>query len=256
MAGPDERVGGAAPTPAAPVRGSVLVVEDEPAIADVIRRYLERDGYRVTLCASGRAAIELVVRDRPTAVVLDIGLPDLDGIAVCQQLRARDDWTPILFVTARDDDADRVLGLEVGADDYLVKPFNPRELVARLHSVLRRAGGGPRSATVLQVGSVRLDVGQRRVWIAGAGAGAAAGTVADPDTTEVELTVTEFNLLAHLMRSPGQVFERATLLRAVWGYLSDAGLRTVDAHIAAVRAKLGAASPIRTVRGVGYAVQP
>lgn len=254
MTDADERVGGR-PVPAAPPRGSVLVVEDEPTIADVIRRYLERDGYRVTLCASGRAAVELVVRDRPTAVVLDIGLPDLDGIAVCQQLRARDDWTPILFVTARDDDADRILGLEVGGDDYLVKPFNPRELVARLHSVLRRAGAGARAATVLEVGSVRLDVGQRRVWVVRSG-GATDGAGIDDGVGEIELTVTEFNLLAHLMRSPGQVFERATLLRAVWGYLSDAGLRTVDAHIAAVRAKLGAASPIRTVRGVGYAVQP
>lgn len=234
----EERVGAAGPSvPGA--RGLVLVVEDEAAIADVIRRYLEREGFRVDLSSTGRAALTAVRRDRPVAVILDIGLPDLDGIAVCQQLRAAGDWTPVLFVTARDDDAERILGLEVGADDYLVKPFNPRELVARVRSVLRR-GGVAGAGVVLDVGRVRLDTGQRRAWA---------------DGVEVGLTATEFNLIMHLMRSPGQVFERDALLQTVWGYVGAAGLRTVDVHIAALRTKLGAASPIRTVRGVGYSVR-
>ncbi len=218
--------------------GLVVVVEDEAPIADVIRRYLERDGFRVTLCSTGRGALTTIRRDRPVAAILDIGLPDIDGLAVCQQLRADGDWTPIIFVTARDDDVDRILGLEVGADDYLVKPFNPRELMARIRSVLRR-GSASGAGVVLQVGRVRLDTGQRRVWA---------------DEVELGFTATEFNLLAHLMRSPGQVFERGALLQSVWGYLASAGLRTVDVHVAALRSKLGAASPIRTIRGVGYSV--
>jgi DNA-binding response OmpR family regulator len=234
-----ERVGGLPASAAPRSLGLVLVVEDEPAIADVVRRYLERDGYRVALERSGTAALSAIRRDRPIAVVLDIGLPDLDGIAVCQRLRAADDWTPVLFITARDDDADRILGLEIGADDYLVKPFNPRELLARLRSVLRRSQPAT-AGRVLQVGAVRLDPAQHRVWAA---------------DVEIGVTATEFNLLAHLMRAPGQVFERGSLLQAVWGYSAVAGERTVDVHVAAVRAKLGVASPIRTVRGVGYAVQ-
>jgi DNA-binding response OmpR family regulator len=151
-------------------------------------------------------------------------------------MRAAQDWTPVLFVTARDDEVDRVLGLELGADDYVTKPFSPRELVARVRSVLRRAGGGP-AGEVLEIGTTRVDVGQRRVWT---------------DGTEVSLTSTEFDLLAALMRRPRQVFERAQLLSMVWGYEAAAGTRTVDVHIAQLRAKLGSESPIRTVRGVGY----
>jgi DNA-binding response OmpR family regulator len=147
-------------------------------------------------------------------------------------MRAAGDWTPVLFVTARDDEVDRVLGLELGADDYVTKPFSPRELVARVRTVLRRATGGLASAgEVLEIGGTRLDIGQRRVWT---------------DGVEVALTSTEFDLLAHLMRRPGQVFERAQLLSAA------AGTRTVDVHIAQLRSKLGPWSPIRTVRGVGY----
>lgn len=220
----------------------VVVAEDEAAIADVIRRYLERDGFVVRLCANGVDALDAIRSERPVAAILDIGLPELDGLSLCQGLRAAGDWTPIIFVTARDDDVDRILGLEVGGDDYLVKPFNPRELLARVRSVLRRSGAGEVSISeVLQVGHVRLDVGQRRIWAA---------------RTEIGLTATEFDLLAFLMRSPGRVFERAALLSSVWGYAHVAGMRTVDVHIASLRAKLGAASPIRTVRGVGYSASP
>jgi DNA-binding response OmpR family regulator len=147
----------------------------------------------------------------------------------------------VLFVTARDDEVDRVLGLELGADDYVTKPFSPRELVARVRTVLRRAGSDPGGGEVLSVGRTRVDVGQRRVWT---------------DDHEVTLTSTEFDLLAHLMRRPGQVFERSQLLSAVWGYSAAAGTRTVDVHIAQLRGKLGTGSPIRTVRGVGYSADP
>jgi DNA-binding response OmpR family regulator len=217
-------------------RGLVLVVEDDAAIADLVSRYLRRDGYGVHLVTDGEAALAEVRRLRPVAVVLDVGLPKLDGIEVCRAMRAAQDWTPVLFVTARDDEVDRVLGLELGADDYVTKPFSPRELVARVRSVLRRAGGGP-AGEVLEIGTTRVDVGQRRVWT---------------DGTEVSLTSTEFDLLAALMRRPRQVFERAQLLSMVWGYEAAAGTRTVDVHIAQLRAKLGPESPIRTVRGVGY----
>jgi DNA-binding response OmpR family regulator len=217
--------------------GLVLVVEDDPAIADLVARYLRRDGFGVAVETDGAAALAAVRRQRPVAVVLDVGLPSMDGIEVCRALRADGDWTPVLFVTARDDEVDRVLGLELGADDYVTKPFSPRELVARVRTVLRRGGV---VAEVLEVGRVRVDLAQRRAWA---------------DGVEVTLSPTEFELLAQLMRRPRQVFERPQLLSAVWGY-QVAGTRTVDVHVAQLRAKLGAASPIRTVRGVGYAVDP
>ncbi|RLK60523.1 response regulator transcription factor [Actinokineospora cianjurensis] len=220
-----------------PGRGLVLVVEDDRAIAELVTLYLRRDGFGVHVEVDGLGAIAAARRLRPVAVVLDIGLPGVDGVEVCRRMRAADDWTPVLFVTARDDEVDRVLGLELGADDYITKPFSPRELVARVRTVLRRASG-PVGGEVLRAGGTRLDLGQRRVWSGDA---------------EVALTTTEFDLLAHLMRRPGQVFERAQLLSAVWGYAAAAGTRTVDVHIAQLRAKLGAGSPIRTVRGVGYA---
>ncbi len=228
-------------TAAGPARGLVLVVEDESSIADVVRRYLSAAGFTVTLVGTGAGALAAVKRDRPVAIVLDIGLPDIDGLTVCQQLRASGDWTPILFVTARDEDVDRILGLEMGGDDYLVKPFNPRELVARVRSVLRRTAGNPAAAAqALVIGRLRVDVGERRAWL---------------DDDEVALTATEFDLLVYLMKHPRRVFDRQSLLSAVWGYAAVAGLRTVDVHIAALRAKLGEGSPIRTVRGVGYAVE-
>ncbi|HVV12928.1 response regulator [Amycolatopsis sp.] len=217
-------------------RGLVLVVEDEAAIADLIVRYLRRDGFGTHVESSGEGALAAVRRLRPVAVILDIGLSGMDGVQVCRTMRAGGDWTPVLFVTARDDEVDRLLGLELGADDYVTKPFSPRELAARVRTVLRRSAGPP--AEVLAVGGVRADVAQRKVW---------AGE------QEVSLTSTEFDLLAELLRQPGRVFERGQLLSAVWGYEASAGTRTVDVHIAQLRAKLGDSSPIRTVRGVGYA---
>jgi two-component system, OmpR family, response regulator MtrA len=220
-----------------PDRRLVLVVEDEPAIADVISMYLERSGYRVATAADGATALETIRIRQPAAIILDIGLPGLDGIEICRRLRARGDWTPVLFVTARDDEIDRVVGLELGADDYVTKPFSPRELVARVTSVLRRSEPRPDGKTVLEVGDVHVDIGTRRAFAGG---------------REVELTATEFDLIAYLMRRPGWVFSREQILMDVWGYSAVAGTRTVDVHVAQLRAKLGPASPVRTVRGVGY----
>ncbi len=221
------------------MRGLVLVVEDEPAIRDLLRLYLTREGFGVTAVTSGEDALVQLKRERPVAVVLDVGLPGIDGTEVCRSMRAAGDWTPVLFCTARDDEVDRVLGLELGADDYITKPFSPRELVARVKAAVRRAAG-PGSQPALVVGRVSLDRAEHRVLA---------------DETPVSLTATEFDLLAHLMARPGRVFSREELLSEVWGYSAAGGTRTVDVHVAQVRAKLGEASPIRTVRGVGYAVQ-
>jgi DNA-binding response OmpR family regulator len=224
----------------ASARGLILVVEDEPAIADVMRMYLAKAGYGVHVERDGLLGLAAIRRLKPAAVILDVGLPGLDGIEVCRRLRGDNDWTPVLFVTARDDEVDRIVGLELGADDYVTKPFSPRELVARVTSVLRRSQGVPDASPAMVVGAVRLEPSAHRVFA---------------DGTEIALTATEFDLLAYLMRRPGRVFSREQLLSEVWGYSSSAGTRTVDVHIAQLRAKLGAASPVRTVRGVGYAAE-
>jgi DNA-binding response OmpR family regulator len=255
----EDRVGSDPGSPGAG-RGLVVVIEDETVIADVLRRYLVAAGFGVRISGTGLDGLAAIRQDRPAAIVLDIGLPDMDGLDLCRQLRAAGDWTPVLFVTARDEDIDRILGLELGGDDYLVKPFNPRELVARVRAVLRRsAGPGSAPAQVFRAGRVRIDAGERRVWVepgdrsAGDGPdGIVRTAIADSTPREIELTATEFDLLLFLVRHPGRVFERSSLLSSVWGYPAAAGARTVDVHVAAVRAKLGAASPIRTVRGVGY----
>jgi DNA-binding response OmpR family regulator len=222
-------------------RGLVLVVEDERPIADLVRMYLGRDGFGVHVEHDGSAGLAAARRLRPVACVLDIALPGMDGTEICRELRAGGDWTPVIFLTARDDEVDRIVGLELGADDYVTKPFSPRELVARVKAVLRRtAGGPPEQERPRQVGPVVLDPVRRSVVAGGAPA---------------QLTSTEFDLLAHLMARPGRVFTREELLAAVWGYAAQAGTRTVDVHVAQVRAKLGeSASVIRTVRGVGYTV--
>ncbi|HEU5000957.1 MAG TPA: response regulator transcription factor [Lapillicoccus sp.] len=219
----------------------VMVVEDDPAIAQMVSLQLELSGYRTHVERDGLAALEAIRRDRPDVVLLDIGLPGLDGIQVCRRLRAADDWTPILFVTARDDEVDRVVGLELGADDYVTKPFSPREVIARIGSVLRRTRDRADPVHELVCGDVRLRPDERRAY---------AGD------DEISFTATEFDLLAFLMGSPGRVYSREQLMRQVWGYDTVAGQRTVDVHVAQVRAKLGTHDVIRTVRGVGYAAQP
>jgi len=220
-------------------RGLVLVVEDERHIADVQRLYLTREGFGVHVESDGSAGLAAARRMHPVAIVLDIGLPGLDGIAFCRALRDAGDWTPVLLVTARGEEADRILGLELGADDYLTKPFSPRELVARVKTVLRRAGGPPAvpNGSVGRLGGLSVDPVSRTVC---------------RDGEPVELTATEFNLIAHLMRHPGRVFTREQLLAQVWGYPGYRDTRMVDVFVSQLRAKLGAASPIRTVRGVGY----
>ncbi len=228
-----------------PSRPLVMVVEDDPSIAQMISLQLELSGYRTHVERDGRGGLAAVRRDRPDVILLDIGLPGLDGIQVCRALRAEQDWTPILFVTARDDEVDRVVGLELGADDYVTKPFSPREVIARINSVLRRArvteaADSSGAARNLVCGDVRLLPDERRV-LAG--------------NEELAFTATEFDLLAHLMAAPGRVYTRDQLMRDVWGYDTSAGQRTVDVHVAQVRAKLGAHDVIRTVRGVGYSAQ-
>lgn len=223
-----------------PSRGVVLVVDDEPTIVDLLRMYLSREGFGVHVATDGPSALAEARRLRPSAIVLDVGLPGLDGTQVCRQLRDEGDWTPVLFCTARDDEVDRVIGLEMGGDDYITKPFSPREVVARVKAVLRRAGGNPASE-VIRMGDVELDEATRRVVVGG---------------VEIAFTATEFDLLAYLMASPGRVFSREQLLADVWGYSAVVGTRTVDVHVAQVRAKLGDHDIIRTVRGVGYAAEP
>jgi DNA-binding response OmpR family regulator len=218
--------------------GLVLVVEDERSIADLVRMYLARDGFGVHVEHDGTAGLAAARRLRPVACVLDIALPGMDGTEICRRLRDGGDWTPVIFLTARDDEVDRIVGLELGADDYVTKPFSPRELVARIRAVLRRTAGTP-AGRPLTVGPIMLDPERRTVTVEGAA---------------IQLTSTEFDLLAHLMGRPGRVFTREELLASVWGYAAHTGTRTVDVHVAQVRAKLGAgAAVLRTHRGVGYA---
>ncbi|WP_306208275.1 response regulator transcription factor [Actinoplanes sp. RD1] len=219
-------------------KGLVLVVEDERPIADLVRLYLSRDGFGVHVEHDGAAGLAAARRLRPVACVLDIALPGLEGTEICRRLRADGDWTPVVFVTARDDEVDRILGLELGGDDYVTKPFSPRELVARVRALVRRANGPADAEQVRTLGPVTLDPARRRVTVHG---------------VPLALTSTEFDLLGHLLGRPGRVFSREELLSGVWGYAAHQGTRTVDVHVAQVRAKLGdAAGVIRTVRGVGY----
>lgn len=217
-------------------RGLVLVAEDDASIAEIERLYLARAGYGVHLCRDGGDALSAIRRLRPAAVVLDVGLPSMDGVEICRALRAEGNWTPVIFVTARDEEVDRVVGLELGADDYLTKPFSPRELVARIAGLLRRQAGPP-TTDPISIGTVTVDERGRSVHVGDA---------------PVALTATEFDLLAHLMRHPGRVFTREELMSTVWGQADYGSGRTVDVHVAQLRSKLGSDSPIQTVRGVGY----
>lgn len=219
-------------------KGLVLLVEDEQHIVDLERLYLADGGFGVHVERDGERALAAASRLRPAAIVLDIGIPRIDGLSLCRTLRERGDSTPIILVTARDEEVDRILGLELGADDYLTKPFSPRELVARVRALIRRAEL-PAGASLRRCGDVTLDRARRRVEVRGA---------------QVELTATEFDLLEHLMSQPGRVFTREQLLSSVWGVADYSGSRTVDVHIAQLRTKLGDAELIRTVRGVGYGV--
>jgi DNA-binding response OmpR family regulator len=223
-----------------PPNHSILVVEDEPSIASFIAMYLKRAGFSVRVATTGTGAIEQASADAPSLIVLDLMLPDLDGIDVCRRIRQRSD-VPILMLTARDDDVDKIIGLEVGADDYMTKPFNTGELVARVKSILRRANPERREleSAYLEHGPLRIDAGRREVIVRG---------------EEIQLAPKEFDLLWELLDHRGLVLTRDQLLERVWGYTFAGDTRTVDVHVRQVRRKLGDASPIVTVWGVGYKV--
>ena len=215
---------------------TVVVIEDEAPIADAVAARLRSDGFDVEIAGDGPSGVELVERTRPDLVVLDLMLPSLDGLEVCRRIR-RDSAVPILMLTARDTETDTVVGLEVGADDYLTKPFSPRELVARIRALLRRAERAVATESPITIGDLVLDPAARRVTRAG---------------EVVHLTPTEFELLIHLAGHPG-VYSRERLLAEVWGYHDGSGTRTVDSHVRGIRRKLGDGI-IRTVHGVGYAL--
>jgi DNA-binding response OmpR family regulator len=221
---------------------SVLVVEDEASIASFVSAYLKNAGYGVRTAATGGDALRQVAAEKPALVVLDLMLPDIDGIEVCKRIRQESDL-PILMLTARDEDVDKIIGLEVGADDYLTKPFNPRELVARVRSILRRAAPerAERESAQIRHGDLFVDAGRRDV------------KVGDRD---VQLAPKEFDLLWELLDHRGLVLTRDQLLERVWGYTFAGDTRTVDVHVRQLRRKLGDASPIVTVWGVGYKVGP
>jgi DNA-binding response OmpR family regulator len=217
--------------------GTIVVIEDDSNIADLVDLYLRRDGWRVLTAGDADYGLELIHRERPRMVILDIGLPgDRDGYDVCRTVRAESDL-PLLFLTARDDEIDRVLGLELGADDYLTKPFSPRELVARVRAVLRRTERTPAAKATIEIGDLVIDSGRREVRVAG---------------VLVTLTTREFDLLAWLAANPGLVLSRQQLLDGAWGSGWYGDERTVDVHIAQLRKKLGPSLPLTTLRGVGY----
>jgi DNA-binding response OmpR family regulator len=217
------------------VAGTVLLVEDEPSVGELVKGYLTRDGYRVIWVRSGEEALAEIDRHPVRLVLLDIGLPGMDGFDVCRELRQRS-HVPILMLTARDEEPDRIVGLEVGADDYITKPFSPRELVARMKAVLRRSEPQQRSDT-FSLADVHLDRESHDVTVAG---------------KPVELTAKEFDLLAYFMANAGVVVSRDLLLDRVWGQEYPGGTRTVDVHVAQLRRKLGRPDLIRTLRGAGY----
>jgi DNA-binding response OmpR family regulator len=218
--------------------GSVLLVEDEENLASLVRAYLEQEDYRVISVATGAEALRAIEAEPVRLVVLDLNLPDMDGLDVCRQIRTRSS-VPVVMLTARDEEADRLAGLESGADDYIGKPFSPRELVARMKAVLRRAE--PHSEEeMLVLGDVVLRRRAREVAVAG---------------RSIELRPKEFDLLAYLMQNRGAVLSRDLLLDRVWGYDYAGGTRTVDVHVAQLRRKLGRPDVIRTIRGSGYKAQ-
>jgi DNA-binding response OmpR family regulator len=219
----------------------VLVVEDDAAIARLIEVELLEAGYRVTLAATGADGLAALEREQPDLMILDVRLPDIDGLSVCRSARRSGSRTPILMLTALDRVGDRVIGLDAGADDYLAKPFAVEELLARLRALTRR---GTEPGPVLEVGPIRLDTERREVAT---------------DGQPVELTAREFELLAFLMHAPGRVFTRAQIYEGVWGYSYLGDSKVIDFFVSSVRKKLGGGvggSLIRTVRGVGYTIKP
>jgi DNA-binding response OmpR family regulator len=218
----------------------ILIVEDEANIASFVKLYLEKAGFAVERAATGLDGIARHRANEPALILLDLNLPDIDGLEVCRRIRATSQ-VPILMLTARDDDIDKIVGLEVGADDYVTKPFNPRELVARIKTILRRAASpvAPPPRTVLTHGALRIDSGRREVTL---------------DGRVVQLAPKEFDLLYALMEHHGIVLTRDQLLERVWGYTFAGDTRTVDVHVRQLRRKIGDTCPVVTVWGVGYKV--
>jgi DNA-binding response OmpR family regulator len=215
---------------------NILIVDDEPHILELARMYLEREGFRVACVSTGKEALTAAA-DNPDLVILDLMLPDIDGFEVCKRLRARSN-VPILMLTARKDDVDKIVGLEMGADDYITKPFNPRELVARVKAVLRRSQSGPATGNTVEIGRMRIDLARHEVTVNG---------------QPVALRTKEFALLAALAQNQGMVFSREKLLETVWGFDYYGETRTVDVHINHLREKLaGSGVAIETLRGTGY----
>ena len=217
----------------------ILVVDDEPNIVHLARLYLERDGYQVLAVGDGQEALDTIISEKPDLVVLDVMLPSVDGFEVCRRLRAQDNAVPIIMVTARDDDIDKILGLELGADDYLTKPFNPRELVARVKAVLRR--GAPADAVgqaPIRIADLEINLAGREVSING---------------IPIELRTQEFEVLRVLAENQGVVLTREQLLSKAWGFDFYGQTRTVDVHIAQLRRRIQASRVrIETVTGIGY----
>jgi DNA-binding response OmpR family regulator len=221
----------------APNEATVLVVDDERNVSQLARMYLVADGFRVETASNGQEAMQKIHASRPDLVVLDLMMPGMDGWEVCRKLRAEGD-IPIIILTARTDDVDKIVGLELGADDYLTKPFNPRELVARAKAVLRRYQSGRNPTRVVHLNQLEIDSDGREVRI---------------DSKPVDLRPKEFDLLLTLARNPGVVFDRERLIHFVWGYDYVGDTRTVDVHVAGLREKIvGSGVRIQTVWGVGY----
>ena len=217
----------------------ILLVDDEPSIIQLARMYFERDGFRVQEVADGESALEAAAKHHPALIVLDVMLPKVDGFEVCRRLRSSGDQTPIIMLTARDEDIDKILGLELGADDYLTKPFNPRELLARVKAILRRSDGRKQADDKpVHRGDLTVDPISREARIA---------------SRTLDLRTQEFDLLLTLAEQPGRVFSREQLLQQAWGFDFYGQTRTVDVHIAHLRKKLdGSTVKIETVTGVGY----
>jgi two-component system catabolic regulation response regulator CreB len=222
----------------------ILIVEDEQAIADTLIYALQTEGFRTTHCLLGRQGLGIAAADAVDLVILDIGLPDLNGFDVCRELR-RTSELPVLFLTARGDEIDRILGLELGGDDYVVKPFSPREVAVRVRRILQRQQGFPDQAATANASPFEHDPARRTIRYQG---------------QPLELTRYEYDLLATLIGAPGRVFTRAQLMQKIWAHPEHSLERTVDTHVKTVRAKLRAvhpeADPIRTHRGIGYALEP
>jgi two-component system phosphate regulon response regulator PhoB len=218
----------------------ILVVDDEPDLVELVRFNLKEAGYEIDAARSGREALALLRRRPPDLLILDLMLPDVSGTEICRQVRsdARLAGVPVLMLTAKSEEVDRIVGFELGADDYVTKPFSPRELVLRVRALLRRASGEGEGAEVLEQATVRLDVDRHRCQV---------------DGDDIDLTAKEFRLLETLMRRPGRVMSRERLLDEVWGTDITVTARTIDTHLKRLREKLRSAGPlIETVRGVGY----